>query len=98
MTAGNPSTGSTDITAVTANAFKAACAVPPAPAQGADSWVTKLPDRFGDGALKFEVRGGGTAPYDLDLYFYDTSCALLGTASSSAPTSPARRPPAPGTC
>ncbi|GAA1822845.1 coagulation factor 5/8 type-like protein [Planosporangium flavigriseum] len=83
--AANPSTGATDdATGVTANAFKAACGVPPAPVQGADAWVTKLPDSFGDGLHKVEVRGGGTAPYDIDVYFYDASCALIGKAASSA--------------
>lgn len=81
----NPTTGTADdTTGVTATAFKTTCAVPAAPAQGADGWVTKLPDSFGDGAHKIEVHGGGTAPYDVDLYFYDASCALIGTASSSA--------------
>ncbi|SDY37880.1 Fungalysin/Thermolysin Propeptide Motif [Micromonospora pattaloongensis] len=85
IVAGNPSTGTVDdATGVTATAFRTACAVPPAPAQGADGWVTELPASFGDGAHRVEVRGGGATPYDLDLYFYDESCALVGSAASSA--------------
>ncbi|MEH0935429.1 M36 family metallopeptidase, partial [Micromonospora psammae] len=85
IVAGNPSTGTADdATGVTATAFKTACAVPGAPAQGADGWVTKLPDSFGDGAHEVQVRGTSSAPYDFDLYFYDDSCALIGTAASAA--------------
>ncbi|SCE94779.1 Zn-dependent metalloprotease [Micromonospora viridifaciens] len=82
---GNPSTGTADdATGVTATAFKTACAVPAAPAQGADGWVTALPDSFGDGAHEAHVQSESTAPYDFDLYFYDDSCTLLGSAASSA--------------
>ncbi|OKI54864.1 hypothetical protein A6A27_31555 [Micromonospora sp. CB01531] len=82
---GNPSTGTADdATGVTATAFKTACAVPAAPAQGADGWVTKLPDSFGDGAHQAQVRSDIATPYDFDLYFYDESCTLLGAAASSA--------------
>ncbi|TWG28073.1 Zn-dependent metalloprotease [Micromonospora palomenae] len=82
---GNPSTGTADdATGVTATAFKTACAVPPAPAQGADGWVTKLPDSFGDGAHEARVHSDTATAYDFDLYFYDESCTLLGSAASSA--------------
>ncbi|GII22732.1 M36 family metallopeptidase [Planosporangium mesophilum] len=85
IVAGNPSSDAADgATGVTATAFTSACAVPSAPAQGADAWVTKLPDSFGDGLHRVEVRGGGAGPYDIDLYFYDASCTLIGTAGSSA--------------
>ncbi|MEH0829495.1 MULTISPECIES: M36 family metallopeptidase [unclassified Micromonospora] len=82
---GNPTTGTADdTTGVTATAFKSTCAVPAAPAQGADGWVTKLPDSFGDGAHRVQVRGDTVTPYDFDLYFYDESCTLLGSAASEA--------------
>ncbi|MGC5022786.1 M36 family metallopeptidase [Micromonospora sp. DT47] len=85
IVAGNPSTGTADdATGVTATAFKTTCAVPAAPAQGADGWVTKLPDSFGDGAHEAQVRSDTATPYDFDLYFYDDSCTLLGSAASSA--------------
>ena len=81
---GNPSTGTTDdATGVTATAFTSTCAVPAEPAQGADGWVTKLPDSFGDGAHEVQVRGDSSTPYDFDLYFYDPSCTLLGSAASA---------------
>ncbi len=82
---GNPSTGTADdATGVTATAFKTACAVPAAPAQGADGWVTQLPDSFGDGAHEVHVSSDSVTPYDFDLYFYDDSCTLLGSAATSA--------------
>lgn len=82
---GNPSTGTADdTTGVTATAFKTTCAVPAAPVQGADGWVTKLPDSFGDGAHEAHVHSDTATPYDFDLYFYDESCGLLGSAASSA--------------
>ncbi|WP_116046585.1 M36 family metallopeptidase [Amycolatopsis palatopharyngis] len=83
IAAGNPSTGSTP-TGVTAAALTSNCAVPPPPAQGADGWVTELPESFGDGAHKVLLAGDTTAPYDLDLYFYDASCTLTGSAASAA--------------
>ncbi|WP_280841557.1 M36 family metallopeptidase [Micromonospora sp. A200] len=85
IVASNPSTGTADdTTGVTATAFKATCAVPTAPAQGADGWVTKLPDSFGDGAHEVQASSDTVIPYDFDLYFYDESCTLLGSAASSA--------------
>ncbi|PZF91884.1 M36 family metallopeptidase [Micromonospora deserti] len=82
---GNPSTGTVDdATGVTATAFTSTCTVPVAPAQGADGWVTKLPDSFGDGAHEVQVRGDSVGPYDFDLYFYDESCTLIGSAASAA--------------
>ncbi|WP_083672840.1 M36 family metallopeptidase [Micromonospora sp. CB01531] len=82
---GNPSTGTADdATGITATAFKTTCAVPAAPAQGADGWVTQLPDSFGDGAHEAHVQSDSIAPYDFDLYFYDESCTLLGAAASSS--------------
>ncbi len=81
---GNPSTGTVDdATGVTANEFKSTCAAPPA-SQGTDAWVTTVPDSFGDGAHKVTVTGESAATYDLDLYFYDKECNLVGSAASSA--------------
>ncbi|MGH3660391.1 MAG: M36 family metallopeptidase [Micromonosporaceae bacterium] len=84
ITAGNPSTGTAeDATGVTANDFKATCAAPPA-SQGADGWVTELPDSFGDGTHQVSVKGASAGPYDIDLYFYNADCELVGAAASSA--------------
>jgi hypothetical protein len=82
IAASNPTTG-TAPTGVTAAAFTAACDVPAAPAQGADGWVTRLPDSFGDGAHQAVVTGSGPA-YDLDLYFYDSSCNQIGSAATAS--------------
>jgi extracellular elastinolytic metalloproteinase len=46
--------------------------------------VTPLPESFGDGAHQVVVRAESGAPYDLDLYFYDASCELVGSAASAA--------------
>jgi hypothetical protein len=62
--------------------FAATCQMPPA-SQGTDGWVSKLPDSFGDGAHKVSV--AGSAPlYDLDLYFFNADCKLIGSAGSGA--------------
>ena len=58
------------------------CSAPPA-SQGTDGWVSTLPESFGDGAHKVAATGSGAA-YDLDLYFYNTDCELIGSAASSA--------------
>ncbi|HEX6249654.1 MAG TPA: M36 family metallopeptidase, partial [Nocardioidaceae bacterium] len=78
---GNP--GADTVTGgVTGSDFSATCQMPPA-SQGVDGWVSELPDSFGDGAHKVSTSGSG-ALYDLDLYFYDADCALVGSAASSA--------------
>lgn len=88
---GNPTTG-TAPTGITAAAFTSACAVPPAPAQGADGWVTQLPESFGDGAHRVAVTGDSAAPYDLDLYFFDAACALVGSSATAAANESATLP------
>ncbi len=82
---GNPTTSTVDAdtTGVTANDFKSTCTAPPA-SQGTDGWVSTLPDSFGDGAHKVTVSGTSAGPYDIDLYFYDKECNLVGSAASEA--------------
>ena len=82
IVAGNP-TG--DVAqGVTGAEFANSCLMPPA-SQGADGWVTELPDSFGDGKHAVEVKGTSLAgTHDLDMYFYDAGCALVGRAASSA--------------
>ncbi|PWK89564.1 Zn-dependent metalloprotease [Lentzea atacamensis] len=82
IAAGNPGTG-TAPAGVTATALTTSCAVPSAPVQGADGWVTRLPDSFGDGAHRVAVTGSGPA-YDVDLYFYNSSCEQIGSSATSA--------------
>lgn len=52
IAAGNP-TGDVE-QGVTGAEFGEACVMPPA-SQGADGWVTELPDSFGDGQYAVEV-------------------------------------------
>ncbi|HEX6921022.1 MAG TPA: M36 family metallopeptidase, partial [Actinomycetes bacterium] len=81
IAAGNP--GSDSAIGVTAADFESTCTAPPS-SQGADGWVTTLPDSFGDGVHKVTVKGTSDAPYDLDVYFYDASCKLIGSAASGS--------------
>ncbi|MGH3327869.1 MAG: M36 family metallopeptidase, partial [Streptomycetales bacterium] len=81
IAAGNPASGS--VSGVTASEFEQTCAAPPG-SQGTDGWVTTLPDSFGDGMHSVQVKGDSAAPYDLDLYFYDAECNLVGSAASAA--------------
>ncbi len=67
---------------VTGLDFESTCQMPPA-SQGVDGWVTEVPDSFGDGAHKVSTTGSG-ALYDLDLYFYNADCELIGDAASGA--------------
>ncbi len=78
---GNP--GPTAATGVTMADFTSTCTAPPA-SQGVDGWVTEVPESFGDGQHTVTVTGSSPAPHDLDLYFYDDRCRLIGSAASSA--------------
>ncbi|MEA2393967.1 MAG: extracellular elastinolytic metalloproteinase [Solirubrobacteraceae bacterium] len=86
---GNPSTGDPtglqNVFGVTGTEFTSTCAAPPA-SQGADAWVSKLPKGFGDGTHSVAVTGEDTNPvgHDLDLYFLDSQCELIGSAATSA--------------
>jgi len=62
--------------------FTNTCVFPPA-SQDSDGHVTKLPESFGDGAHKVSVVGGLTA-IDLDLYFFNAECELIGGVATSA--------------
>jgi hypothetical protein len=62
--------------------FANSCTMPPA-SQGTDGWVSALPESFGDGAHKVTAQGSGPT-YDLDLYFFNAACELIGTAASGA--------------
>ncbi len=58
------------------------CVFPPA-SQDTDGHVTRLPEDFGDGAHKMSLAGGPTA-VDLDVYFYNAECAVLGSIATAA--------------
>jgi extracellular elastinolytic metalloproteinase len=86
---GNPATGETveTVIGVTGTEFQNTCPDPYAPpaSQGADGWVSALPAGFGDGTHTVTVKGGDTpAGHDIDVYFLDSSCAVIGSAASSA--------------
>lgn len=87
---GNPSTGEIldPVIGVTGMEFSTRCPDPYAdPAtQGADGWVTKLPAGFGDGTHTITVKGEETPlGHDLDLYYLDSSCAVIGATATAAP-------------
>jgi Zn-dependent metalloprotease len=82
--AGDP-TGLQNVFGVTGTEMTNTCTAPPA-SQGADGWVSTLPKGFGDGTHSIAVTGGDSTPagHDLDLYFLDSQCALLGSAATAA--------------
>src|SRR3954452_2730201 len=98
IVAGNPAagdpTGLQNVFGVTGTEFNTTCTAPPA-SQGADGWVSALPKGFGDGTHTITVTGSdptGAAGYDLDLYFLDSRCQLIGAAATSSPDESAAVP------
>jgi extracellular elastinolytic metalloproteinase len=72
----------------TGTEFEQTCPDPyAAPAsQGADGWVSPLPAGFGDGTHVITVKGDATpAGHDLDVYYLDASCAVIGSTATAAP-------------
>ena len=89
LAVGNPSTGDPtglqNVLGVTGNEMTNLCTMPPA-TQGVDGWITKLPPGFGDGTHKVSVLGAATpAGHDIDVYFLDSSCVLVGSAATPSP-------------
>src|SRR3954447_26289209 len=84
-TAGDP-TGLQNLFGATGTEFTSTCKAPPA-LQGADGWVSSLPKGFGDGTHSVTVTGGESTPagHDLDLYFLDSQCQLIGSAATASP-------------
>jgi extracellular elastinolytic metalloproteinase len=82
--AGDP-TGLQNVFGVTGTEFTNTCTAPPT-SQGADGWVSALPKGFGDGTHSISVTGGESTPagHDLDLYFLDSQCGLLGSAATAS--------------
>jgi extracellular elastinolytic metalloproteinase len=67
---------------VTQNEFLAACSIPAS--QGVDGFVIELPAKVSKVTSTVNLTGGdATGIYDLDMYFYDESCASKGAASSA---------------
>jgi extracellular elastinolytic metalloproteinase len=82
--AGDP-TGLQNVFGATGTEFTNNCGAAPA-SQGADGWVSTLPKGFGDGTHSITVTGEDSTPagHDLDLYFLDSQCALLGSAATAS--------------
>jgi hypothetical protein len=86
---GNPATGETveRVIGATGTEFEKTCPDPyePPASQGADGWISALPAGFGDGTHVIEVKGGETpAGHDIDVYYMDASCQVIGSSASSA--------------
>ncbi|MFZ5850850.1 MAG: M36 family metallopeptidase [Actinomycetota bacterium] len=86
---GNPTTGDPtgvqNVFGVTGTDFTRNCGTVPPATQGADGWVTALPASFGDGTHTVTMAPApGAGPLtDLDLYFLDANCQLLGAQATS---------------
>jgi len=68
---------------VTGTEFVQTCTAPPA-AQDVDGHVSTLTGDAGDGAHAISVKGDGAGVWDLDVYFYNSSCQLLGQVATAA--------------
>lgn len=73
------------VNGVTAKEFTTTCSTPIS--QGVDAWVFEVPANYTkiDALIKAIGEPPGPLSYDLDLYFYDASCALT-FASNAAGT------------
>jgi extracellular elastinolytic metalloproteinase len=93
--AGDP-TGLANVFGVTGTEFTTTCTAPPT-SQGVDGWVTTLPSGFGDGLHAVTVSGSGgaedTLGHDVDLYFLDSACALVGSSATAAADESTSIPP-----
>ena len=89
LAAGNPATGEVveRVIGVTGTEFEQTCPDPYAApvSQGGDGWISPLPAGFGDGTHTVTVTGAETpAGHDIDLYFMDATCAVIGAQATSA--------------
>jgi hypothetical protein len=90
IAAGNPATGEVveRVIGATGTEFEKTCPDPYAPpvSQGADGWISALPAGFGDGTHVIAVTGEETpAGHDIDVYYMDASCQVIGSTATSAP-------------
>jgi hypothetical protein len=66
----------------TQSEFMASCAIPTS--QGVDGYVVALPAKVTKVSSTVTATGGDmTGIYDLDMYFYNASCAPIGAASTA---------------
>ncbi|MGH3087661.1 MAG: M36 family metallopeptidase [Rubrobacteraceae bacterium] len=77
---GNPSIG-TGTLGVTGDEFTTTCEFPPR-TQGTDGYVSELPEGFGDGNHVVAVEGDEPQDQDLDLYFLNSECEVLGAQAT----------------
>ena len=80
LDAGHPGNFNSSVNnGVTRADFTSDCAYTPR-TNGVDGWVTKVPASLADGKhlLNAKAAGGSPAAYDLDLYFFDKTCGLVG--------------------
>ena len=88
IAAGNPSagdpTGLQNVFGVTGTEFTTNCGTVPPASQGVDGWVSRLPSGFGHGTHTVaEVADATPARRELDVYFLDSSCELIGAQATS---------------
>lgn len=58
--------------------------------QGFDGWVVELPEDYRLGSATLTVLGAdATGAFDMDAYFYDAGCALMGDYSLTEGPDPA---------
>lgn len=76
----NSTTGS--VAAVTAAEFMGRCAVPAS--NGLDAYVFEVPKEYQKLEASLEAKGTPGLPYayDIDVYLYDSSCALISAQNS----------------
>ena len=79
----NGNTGT--LTGVTGQEFLLTCAVPSS--NGVDGWVFEVPAEYQKIAASAEAVGtsvtDAASPADMDMYFYDESCAQVGQANAA---------------
>lgn len=69
---------------VTRTEFTNTCAVPVS--QGLDAFIVEVPDEVSAVTSNIQITGSDlTSTYDLDMYFFDDSCASIGIASTPEP-------------
>ncbi len=72
------------VISVTGQEFIASCALPKS--QGLDAYVFEVPAAYQKIAATVEAKaddpGPTPVPYDLDMYFFDADCNIVGTANA----------------
>ena len=80
--------GNSSVVNLTFTLMQNICVFPP-PTQGVDSWVSELPENFGDGKHYIEVTATpmvADARPDVDLYFLTEDCKDAGLIATESAT------------